>query len=110
MSKSEELTTADTVGEVFAAGSHTNEATALLVPDYPYGFTLRTQIRYWVETSEKLGQRFCSQTLNPRNGRVERAQEGNVCPDSGVVPRAGERPHQTRQPVCVVGFRAVVGL
>jgi hypothetical protein len=36
-----------------------------LVANYPYGFRLRTQIRYWVETT-KQGQRFCSQTLNPK--------------------------------------------
>lgn len=47
---------------------HTNEETAYLVDDYPYGFRLRTQIRYWIETT-KHGDRFCSQTLNPKTGR-----------------------------------------
>lgn len=47
---------------------HTSEDTALLVDDYPYGYTLRTQIRYWIETTKR-GDRFCSQTLNPKNGR-----------------------------------------
>ena len=36
-----------------------------LVEDYPYGFRLQTQIRYWIETT-KYGQRFMSQTLNPK--------------------------------------------
>ena len=36
-----------------------------IVNNYPYGFRLRTQIKYWVETT-KNGQRFCSQTLNPK--------------------------------------------
>lgn len=36
-----------------------------IVDNYPYGFRLRTKIRYWVETT-KYGQRFCSQTLNPK--------------------------------------------
>ena len=36
-----------------------------LVADYPYGFKLRCQIRYWIETTKR-GQRFCSQTLNPK--------------------------------------------
>ena len=44
---------------------HTSEATAYLVSDYPYGFTMRCQIRFWIETS-KNGQRFCSQTTNPK--------------------------------------------
>lgn len=46
---------------------HTSEETAYLVEDYPYGFRLRTQIRYWMETT-KNGDRFCSQTLNPKTG------------------------------------------
>jgi len=48
---------------------HTNEATAYLVADYPYGYTLRTQIRYWLEHKPKKGWRFVSQTLNPKTGR-----------------------------------------
>ena len=41
----------------------------LVVDDYPYGFRLRTKIRYWVETKKGKGQRFVSQTLNPKTGR-----------------------------------------
>lgn len=48
---------------------HTSEATAYLVDDYPYGFTLRTQIRYWLEGKPGKGWRFVSQTLNPKTGR-----------------------------------------
>lgn len=50
--------------------NHTNPETAHLVKDYPWGFRLRTQIRYWVETStaKNGGQRFCSQTINPKTG------------------------------------------
>ena len=47
--------------------NHTSENTAYLVSDSPYGFRLRTQIRYWIETT-KQGDRFCSQTLNPKSG------------------------------------------
>lgn len=48
---------------------HTNEATAYLVDDYPYG-GLRTQIRYWLEGPKpKKGWRFVSQTKNPKTGR-----------------------------------------
>lgn len=45
------------------------ESNPLVINDYPYGFTLRTQIRYWIETTPKKGDRFCSQTLNPKNNR-----------------------------------------
>lgn len=45
------------------------EQNPLIVNDYPYGFRLRTQIKYWLETDPKKGDRFCSQTLNPKNNR-----------------------------------------
>jgi len=44
---------------------HVDEATAYVVDDYPYGFRLRCKIRYWIE-STKRGDRFCSQTTNPK--------------------------------------------
>lgn len=47
--------------------NHTNEATAYLVTDYPYG-RLRCKIRYWLERDEKRGYRFVSQTENPKTG------------------------------------------
>jgi hypothetical protein len=47
---------------------HSTEDTAFVVADYPYGFRLRTQIRYWIETT-KHGDRFVSQTLNPKTGK-----------------------------------------
>jgi hypothetical protein len=37
-----------------------------LVEDYPYGFKLRTSIRYWLEYTPRKGWRFCSQTMNPK--------------------------------------------
>ena len=48
---------------------HVSEETAYLVGDYPYGWRKRTKIRYWVETRPRYGQRFVSQTLNPRTDR-----------------------------------------
>lgn len=45
---------------------HTSQETAYVVEDYPYGFTLRCKIRYWLEYSPKKGFRFCSQTTNPK--------------------------------------------
>ena len=47
--------------------NHTEE-NPLIINDYPYGFRLRTQIKYWIETAPKKGDRFCSQTLNPKTG------------------------------------------
>jgi hypothetical protein len=44
---------------------HNSPETAYIVSDYPYGFKLRCKIRYWIETT-KYGQRFVSQTTNPK--------------------------------------------
>lgn len=49
---------------------HTTPETAYVVADYPYGFTLRCQIRYWIETKAKVGQRVMSQTTNPKRPGV----------------------------------------
>ena len=48
--------------------NHTNQETAYVVNDYPWGFRLRTTIRYWIESKKNKGQRFCSQTINPKTG------------------------------------------
>lgn len=45
---------------------HTGPGTAYVVDDYPYGFRLRCKIRYWIETKPGHGQRFVSQTTNPK--------------------------------------------
>ncbi len=59
-------------GRVFVSNTplygHISMATAYLVDDYPYGFRLRTKIRYWLETDPKKGSRFVSQTMNPKTG------------------------------------------
>lgn len=50
--------------------NHTSPETAYTVADYPWGFRLRTTIRYWIETkcAKNGGQRFASQTINPKTG------------------------------------------
>lgn len=55
---------------------HVSEETAYVCADYPYGFRLRTEIRYWVETKESFGQRFVSQTKNPKNGLWNKPKAG----------------------------------
>lgn len=56
---------------------HTSPETAYVVDDYPYGFRLRTKIRYWVETKKNFGQRFVSQTLNPKTDKWNKPKTGN---------------------------------
>jgi len=48
---------------------YTSEKDSYLVEDYPYGFKLRCNIRYWIEFTPQKGYRYCSQTQDPRNGR-----------------------------------------
>lgn len=55
---------------------HTSLETAYVVEDYPYGFRLRTSIRYWIETKKNFGQRFCSCTVNPKNGKLNKPKCG----------------------------------
>jgi len=45
---------------------HTSPETAYVVEDYPYGFRLRCQIRYWLDYNPKRGVRLVSQTSNPK--------------------------------------------
>jgi hypothetical protein len=49
---------------------HVSPETAFHVDDYPYGFRLRCQIRYWLEYQPGKGVRFWSQTTNPKRGHV----------------------------------------
>lgn len=51
---------------VEALKGHVSQETAFLVDDYPYGFRLRCQIRYWLEFKKGKGFRFVSQTSNPK--------------------------------------------
>ena len=45
---------------------HTSPETAYLVEDYPYGFKLRTEKRYWIEEHPKKGFRLGTQTRTPK--------------------------------------------
>lgn len=47
---------------------HESPSTAYVVADYPYGYRLRTSIRYWLEWSGRHGTRLVSQTLHPKTG------------------------------------------
>ena len=42
--------------------------TGVQVYNYPWGFKLKTSVRYWIETNKK-GNRFIKQTLNPKTNK-----------------------------------------
>ena len=50
--------------------------TAATVYDYPWGYTLKTQRKYWVETVPKKGDRVCYQTLNPKTNKWCKVKKG----------------------------------
>lgn len=61
---------------------HDSQETSYVVDGYPWGFRLRTQKRYWIETSTRRGggQRMVSQTLNPKTGRWCAVKKGTYSP------------------------------
>jgi hypothetical protein len=75
---------------------HTDEANAYVVDDYPYGFRLRCKIRYWIESHPKHGDRFCSQTTNPKvaGERWNKPKKSTYAP-IGVMVRDPENGHIT---------------
>lgn len=61
-----------------------------IVENYPYGFRLRTKIRYWVETTNR-GQRFVSQTLNPKTQEWNKPKKSTY--DNIVLIGLNEKGH-----------------
>tara|TARA_R100000664_G_scaffold5650_1_gene10489 strand:+ start:284 stop:865 length:582 start_codon:yes stop_codon:yes gene_type:complete len=45
-----------------------NFDTAIEVNNYPWGFRLKTKVKYWIESNNK-GDRFIKQTLNPKTNK-----------------------------------------
>jgi hypothetical protein len=58
---------------------------AYVVEDYPYGFNLRTSIRYWLESNPSKGVRFLSQTLNPKTGRWNKPKASTYSRFAGAM-------------------------
>jgi hypothetical protein len=77
--------TVESGGSFEVLHGHDSEATAYVVDDYPYGFTARTKIRYWLETTPKKGARFVSQTLNPKTQRWNAPKKSTYTSLGGVM-------------------------
>lgn len=73
--------------------NHTTPETAYVVADYPYGFTLRCQIRYWLEFHPKRGFRFLSQTTNPKRGNVWNKPKASTYCKFGAAMYLDENEH-----------------
>lgn len=72
---------------------HVSPETAYVVNDYPWGFRLRTTIRYWIESKDAKngGQRFGSQTINPKTGQWCKPKYSTYSPI--VVMYLNEKEH-----------------
>jgi len=64
---------------------HTSEATAYVVDDYPYGYNVRTSIRYWLEHKPNKGWRFVSQTKNPKTDRWNKSKASTYADWGGAL-------------------------
>jgi hypothetical protein len=58
---------------------HDSMKNAYVIEDYPYG-RLRTQMRVWVESIPKKGDRVYRQTLNPKNQKWNKPKQSTFSP------------------------------
>ena len=72
---------------------HISPETAYLVEDYPYGFTLRCKIRYWLEYKPQHGCRLMSQTTNPKRGDMWNKPKGSTYARFGGCMFLDEQNH-----------------
>jgi len=72
---------------------HTSPETAYVVEDYPYGYTLRCKIRYWLEFHPKRGFRLLSQTTNPKRGHVWNKPKASTYAKFGGAMYLNEEGH-----------------
>lgn len=72
------------------------EQNPITVENYPYGFRLRTQAQYWIETT-KNGQRVVFRTRNPKTGKWNKPKKSTYSdirilfrnPDNGHIENDG---------------------
>ena len=50
------------------------------VPNYPYGFRLRTTLFDSMEFNSKKGYRHCTQTINPKNNQMNKPKKSTYYP------------------------------
>lgn len=60
--------------------NHNSPETAYIINDYPYGFRLRTTKRCWVETVPKKGDRYVTQTMNPKTNKWNKPKKSTYSP------------------------------
>ncbi len=68
-----------------------SQENSFLVQDYPYGFKLRTSIKFWLERNTR-GVRFCSCTLNPKTNKWN-APKASTYTDTAANMYQDEKGH-----------------
>jgi len=83
------------MSEVTTLHGYTSMEDSYQVDDYPYGYTLRCKIRYWMEWKDGKGFRHWSQTTNPRKAvEVWNKPKSSVyCRYGGVLLRKEDNGH-----------------
>ena len=66
----------DAVDKTILAPIHIDFDSAHVTDDYPYGYTLRTQRKMWIESKPKFGQRVVTCTKNPKTGNWNKPKRG----------------------------------
>lgn len=85
---------------------HVSPETAFVINDYPFGFTLRCKMRHWIETT-KNGQRFVSQTTNPRKqGEVWNKPKKSTYDKFSGIAIVDDPTHQRHGHVINIGCSA----
>lgn len=83
---------------------HTSFGTAYKVESYPYGFNERTTLYAWIETVPKKGDRFVTQTVNPKTKRLNKPKASTYSDfmfmyldDKGHVHQCSIRPYDQQE-------------
>lgn len=71
--------------------------TAYVIDDYPYGFRLRCKMRHWIETREGMGQRYMSQTSNPKKGDIWNKPKASTYHTMALIVLNDETGHAEHQ-------------
>ena len=64
---------------------------AYIVPNWPWGFKLKTEARFWIETT-KVGDRFVQQTKNPKTGKWCKPKKSTYDAVLVLAIKDGNRP------------------
>lgn len=60
-------------------GNYFDEDHSYLVENYPWGFSLKTSRRSWVESKKGHGMRYVAQTMNPKTGKWCKPKKSTYC-------------------------------